>query len=60
MRAGLGKAARENASGAMRALGRAPARPAPASLAGLRQKPERFDAVIDPAQIAEMALGCQA
>ena len=33
---------------------------APASLAALRQKAERFDTVIDPAQIAEVALGYQA
>ena len=44
----------------MQALEQATGRTAPASLAGLRQKPERFDAVIDPAQIAEVALGCQA
>ena len=35
-------------------------RNAPASLAVLRQKAERFSTVIDPAQIAEVALGCQA
>ena len=33
---------------------------APASLAALRQKAERFDTVIDPAQIAQVALGYQA
>ena len=33
---------------------------APASLAALRSKPERFDTVIAPAQIAEVALGYQA
>ena len=58
--AALGHAAPENDFEAMQALEQATGRTAPASLAGLRQKPERFDAVIDPAQIAEVALGCQA
>ena len=58
--AALGHAAPENDFEAMQALEQATGRTAPASLAGLRQKPERFDAVIDPSQIAEVALGCQA
>jgi len=45
---------------AMQALEEATGRTAPASLAVLRQKAERFSTVIDPAQIAEVALGCQA
>ena len=48
--AALGHAAPENDFEAMQALEQATGRTAPASLAGLRQKPERFDAVIDPAQ----------
>ena len=44
----------------MQALEEATGRTAPASLAVLRQKAERFSTVIDPAQIAEVALGCQA
>ena len=31
--------------------------PAPESLACLKNKPERFDTVIDPAEIADVALG---
>ena len=58
--AALGHAAPENDFEALQALEQATGRTAPASLAGLRQKPERFDAVIDPGQIAEVALGCQA
>ena len=58
--AALGHAAPENDFEAMQALEQATGRTAPASLAGLRQKPERFDAVIDPSQIAEVALGYQA
>ena len=58
--AALGHAAPENDFEALQALEQATGRTAPASLAGLRQKPERFDAVIDPSQIAEVALGYQA
>ena len=58
--AALGHAAPENDFEAMQALEQATGRTAPASLAGLRQKPERFDAVIDPSQIAAVALGYQA
>lgn len=58
--AALGHAAPENDFEAMQALEQATGCTAPASLAGLRQKPERFDAVIDPSQIAEVALGYQA
>ena len=58
--AALGHAAPENDFEAMQALEQATGRTAPASLACLRQKPERFDAVIDPSQIAGVALGCQA
>ena len=63
----LGRTAPENDFEAMQQL-RKPMRQreaatghaAPASLAALRQKAERFDTVIDPAQIAEVALGYQA
>ena len=58
--AALGHAAPEDDFEAMQALEQAAGRTAPASLAGLRQKPERFDAVIDPSQIAGVALGYQA
>lgn len=58
--AALGHTAPENDFEAMQALEQATGRTAPASLAGLRQKLERFDAVIDPSQIAEVALGYQA
>ena len=58
--AALGHAAPEDDFEAMQALEQATGRTAPASLAGLRQKPERFDAVIDPSQIAGVALGYQA
>ena len=56
--AALGETAPENDFEAMRALEQATGRAAPASLAGLQAKPERFDAVIDPAQIADVALAC--
>ena len=56
----LGKAAPENDSEAMQQLEAATGHAAPASLAALRSKPERFDTVIAPAQIAEVALGYQA
>ena len=55
----LGEAAPANDFEAMRALERVTGRTAPASLAGLKDKAERFDAVIDPAQIADVALACQ-
>ncbi len=58
--AALGRQAPENDFEAMQALEQATGRTAPASLAALRQKPERFDAVIEPAQIADVALGYQA
>ena len=56
----LGQAAPENDFDAMGQLEQATGHTAPESLSALRQKTERFDAVIDPAQIAEVALGCQA
>lgn len=56
----LGHTAPENDFEAMRALEEATVRTAPASLAALRQKAERFSTVIDPAGIAEVALGYQA
>ena len=56
----LGKAAPENDFEAMQQLEAATGHVAPASLAALRSKPERFDTVIAPAQIAEVALGYQA
>ena len=56
----LGRTAPENDFEAMQQLEAATAHTAPASLAALRQKPERFNTVIDPAQIAEVALGYQA
>ena len=55
----LGRTAPENDFEAMQQLEAATAHTAPASLAALRQKAERFDTVIDPAQIAEVALGYQ-
>ena len=58
--AALGQSAPENDFEAMQALEEATGRPAPASLAALRTRPERFDAVIDPAGIAAVALGYQA
>ena len=56
----LGKAAPENDFEAMQQLEAATGHAAPASLAALRSKPERFDTVIAPEQIAEVALGYQA
>ena len=56
----LGRTAPENDFEAMQQLESATGHAAPASLAALRQKAERFDTVIDPAQIAEVALGYQA
>ena len=56
----LGHAAPENDFEAMTQLEQATGHTAPVSLSALRQKAERFDAVIDPAQIAEVALGYQA
>ena len=56
----LGRTAPENDFEAMQQLEAATGHAAPASLAALRSKPERFDTVIDPAQIAEVALGYQA
>ena len=55
----LGRTAPENDFEAMQQLEAATAHTAPASLAALRQKPERFNTLIDPAQIAEVALGYQ-
>ena len=56
----LGHTAPENDFEAMQALEEATGRTAPASLAALRQKAERFSTVIDPEGIAEVALGYQA
>ncbi len=56
----LGLPAPKNDFAAMETLEQATGRPAPASLAALREKEVRFDAVIDPQQIAAVALGCQA
>ena len=44
---------------AMQSLEQSTGRTAPANLACLRQKAERFDAVIDPAEIAGVALSYQ-
>ncbi len=55
----LGHAAPENDFEAMQQLEQATGHTAPVSLSSLRQKTERFDAVIDPVQIAEVALGYQ-
>ena len=55
----LGRTAPENDFEAMQQLDAATAHTAPASLAALRQKPGRIHTVIDPAQIAEVALGYQ-
>ena len=55
----LGHTAPENDFEAMQQLEQATGHTAPVSLSSLRQKPERFDAVIDPAQISEVALGYQ-
>ena len=56
----LGHTAPENDFAAMQELETITGHTAPAGLAALRQKKERFDAVIDPMQIAEVALGYQA
>ena len=56
----LGKTAPENDFEAMQQLEAATGHTAPASLAALRSKAERFDTVIAPTQIAEVALGYQA
>ena len=56
----LGHTAPQNDFEAMQELEAATGRTAPASLAALRQKAERFSTVIDPAGIAEVALGYQA
>ncbi len=58
--AALGAEAPANDFEAMQALEARTGRAAPQSLACLRQKAERFDAVIDPQQIAGVALGYQA
>ena len=57
--AALGQEAPENDFEAMQALEQATGRTAPASLAALRQKTERFNTVIDPAEIAQVALSYQ-
>lgn len=57
--AALGAEAPANDFEAMQALEQRTGRAAPQSLAGLKQKPERFREVIDPQQIAAVALGCQ-
>ena len=57
--AALGEAAPENDFEAMQALERSTGCTAPVSLASLRQKAERFDAVIDPGEIAGVALSYQ-
>ncbi len=57
--AALGQEAPENDFEAMQALEQATGRTAPASLAALRQKAERFNTVIDPAEIAQVALSYQ-
>jgi threonine synthase len=55
--AALGQAVPENDFEAMQALEACTGHAAPASLAALRTKAERFDAVIDPGEIAGVALG---
>jgi threonine synthase len=55
--AALGQAAPENDFEAMQALEACTGHAAPVSLAALRTKAERFDAVIDPGEIAGVALG---
>lgn len=55
----LGEAAPENDFEAMHRLETVTGHAAPESLAGLRSKKERFDAVIAPDQIAQVALGYQ-
>lgn len=57
--AALGQPAPENDFEAMRALEAFTGRTAPASLAALSSKPERFNEVIEPEQIAQAALGCR-
>ena len=56
----LGHTAPQNDFEAMQKLEAATGRTAPASLAALRQKAERFNTVIDPEQIAQVALSYQA
>ena len=55
----LGHTAPQNDFEAMQELETATGRTAPASLAALRQKAERFNTVIDPEQIAQVALSYQ-
>lgn len=55
--AALGQEAPQDDFAAMEALERYTGRKAPASLASLREKPVRFTAVIDPVEIADVALG---
>ena len=55
----LGHAAPQNDFEAMQQLETVTGSSAPASLAALRQKAERFDTVIDPEQIAQVALSYQ-
>lgn len=55
----LGHTAPQNDFEAMQELEAATGRTAPASLAALRQKVERFNTVIDPEQIAQVALSYQ-
>ena len=53
----LGLKAPESDFAAMEMLQAETGMPAPESLACLKNKPERFDTVIDPAEIADVALG---
>ena len=55
----LGHTAPQNDFEAMQELEEATGRTAPASLTALRQKAERFNTVIDPEQIAQVALSYQ-
>lgn len=55
----LGHTAPQNDFEAMQELEEATGRTAPASLTALRQKAERFSTVIDPEQIAQVALSYQ-
>ena len=55
----LGHTASQNDFEAMQELEEATGRTAPASLTALRQKAERFNTVIDPEQIAQVALSYQ-
>ena len=55
----LGHTAPANDFEAMQQLEAATGHTAPASLAALRQKAERFDTVIDPSQIPQVALSYQ-